>query len=38
MRPIFVEFPETTKNDFTSFLFMFGNSFLVKPGTYWDDE
>jgi alpha-glucosidase (family GH31 glycosyl hydrolase) len=39
MRPLFMEFPETTaEGQNTDFLFMLGPSLLVKPATMLDDE
>ena len=39
MRPLFMEFPETTAEGHnTDYLFMLGPSLLVKPATMLDDE
>ena len=40
MRPLFFEFPLTSdlKGEHSENLFMFGNTLLVKPATFIDDE
>lgn len=39
MRPLFMEFPETTaEGRNTDYLFMLGPSLLIKPATMLDDE